>query len=120
MWLVSYRHYYTDQGIIDDTVSCAGFDMQGNLWIGNDVCINLRPQTMVFKRIGGMQGLPYSNITLVVGDPKDGVWIGTKGGLVRYRSSNVAPDQWKLMRGDRWIHGDGTQIESPIQYITIY
>jgi ligand-binding sensor domain-containing protein len=101
------RHHFTDAGQIDDTLTCLDYDNTGNLWIGNQFCLNVRHQNLIFDRVGGLEGLPYPNITVIAGDPRDGLWVGTKTGVIRYRESDAAPNKWKFMRGDRWIHGDG-------------
>lgn len=52
-------------GIIDDSVSSLGFDGSGNLWIGNDVCVNKMSADLTLDRVDGLAGLPYPNITSI-------------------------------------------------------
>lgn len=53
-------------GLIDASPKAMAFDRRGNLWIGNDVGINIQMKDLLFVKVDGLSGMPYGNITNLV------------------------------------------------------
>lgn len=99
-------------GVVDGPVSAMTFDLQGRLWIGNNVSLSRLNLDYTYDRIGPLQGLPYGNITAIVfvpgtenhnGNLGDRLWLGTtKGAAVLDAVSN----EFKYYYGPRWHPGN--------------
>ena len=84
---------------IDDSITALAYGPDGTLFIGNDICLNLRFANGSYARIDGPAGLPIANITslaidartLVETPPHDPalprVWIGSTMGAVLFDPS---------------------------------
>eukprot|EP01104_Vermistella_antarctica_P006857 TRINITY_DN1754_c0_g3_i1.p1 TRINITY_DN1754_c0_g3~~TRINITY_DN1754_c0_g3_i1.p1 ORF type:complete len:734 (+),score=146.91 TRINITY_DN1754_c0_g3_i1:742-2943(+) len=102
-------YYYVTPGIIDATPTALAFDSNNTLWIGNEVCINKLYTNLTLERIGGDQGLPYSNITSIEIADNGRVWIGSLKGMMAYSADEeYAPYPWRYFYGSRWMPGQLT------------
>ena len=99
-------------GVYDDAVSTMALDAAGDLYVGNDIALNVRAASDGgVTRIAGEQGLPYANITQIltgVTDPVGGsaqLWLGTAMGLAIRSSDPAADPPWRYLYGPRWHPG---------------
>jgi hypothetical protein len=98
--------------VVDGPVSAMTFDLDGRLWIGNNVSLSRLNVDYTFDRIGPLQGLPYGNITAVVfvpGNENDGgvlghrLYLGTTKGVAVL---DIVSNEFAYYYGPRWHPGD--------------
>lgn len=106
LWLGSWHgalmryDLYTDRFVaVNDTLSSPRAmmysfyeDDQGHFWIGSmgGGLIRFHPKTKAFKRYRGSRqpnDLPDDYVTALACDAKGNLWVGTTGGLCRYRAA---------------------------------
>eukprot|EP01051_Picozoa_sp_SAG22_P008563 SAG22_NODE_660_length_8069_cov_7.799951_5_plen_670_part_00 len=100
-------------GVYDDAVRSMALDRTGNLYVGNNIALNVR--TAVdgsVSRVAGEQGLPYANITAIVttvSEPAaphhEQLWLGTEMGVAVRSSDPAADPEWRYLFGPRWHPG---------------
>jgi hypothetical protein len=96
-------HFWYTNSNIDYNITALGFEPDGSLWIGNRDAVNVQTPNLQLHRIGGYE-LPYGNITAIpqlTGGPRQGVWLGTKWGLLRFDGTNRTG--WRYLNGPRWL-----------------
>ena len=90
-------------GVVDDAITSIAAH-RGDLLIGNPACLNvLSGSKRTFDRIGGDEGLPFGNVTVVLPADDASVFIGTTMGLILWERNQRT---WRYFYGDRYIVGD--------------
>lgn len=105
-------------GVYDDAPRSMEFDQvgggvgeKGDLYVGNDIALNVRAADGSVDRIDGDGGLPYANISAIlttVSSPIGGtgqLWLGTDLGLAIRSSDPDADPVWRYLFGPRWHPG---------------
>lgn len=89
---LEFRHFTSAEGLPSILTYFARFDARGNLWVGTDRGVGVYDgKTWVQYRRG--DGLVWDdcNTDAFFAEPDGTVWIGTSGGLSRYRESPNKP-----------------------------
>eukprot|EP01127_Copromyxa_protea_P019902 TRINITY_DN6553_c0_g1_i2.p1 TRINITY_DN6553_c0_g1~~TRINITY_DN6553_c0_g1_i2.p1 ORF type:complete len:615 (-),score=101.90 TRINITY_DN6553_c0_g1_i2:48-1892(-) len=111
-------HFWRTPGLVDDTPSSLAFDSKGDLWIANDVCINVLTLDLEFRRIAGNEGLPQANLTYVAVDNsypnQETIWFGSVYGLIKYTPTL---NSWKYFYGPSALPGSMTQGQTVYQVV---
>jgi hypothetical protein len=97
-------HYFRVPGIIDGPISSLEVDLNGALWIGNNVCMNIQHSNLTMERIGYQQGLISTNISsLSYCSHTNSIWVGSSL-LGAFRIPNTeSRNKWKYFFGPRWL-----------------
>jgi ligand-binding sensor domain-containing protein/two-component sensor histidine kinase len=85
------------------TALCAGRD--GSLWIGCAGKGVIRLQAGKFSYLTEAEGLPSAAVSCLLEDHEGSLWIGTEGGLTRYRLGKLTIFTDKQRLGDNWVRG---------------
>lgn len=93
-------------GDFDGPITTITADEENKIWLGNDLCVNLIHLNGTFQRFGGVDGLPFANITSL-SSTRGEVWMGTKMGIVRYSPRNSR--KWFYYYGMRFHPGTSVQ-----------
>merc|ERR1712137_258276 len=101
------------RGLIDGIITSFASDQDGNVWIGNDICVNVLHNNATFERIGPARGLPFTNVTSVSFDSTTNtMWVGSWVGAARLKDS-----KWSYYYGPRWIAGSDTQTGQNVTHV---
>jgi hypothetical protein len=85
---------------IDGPPTAMDYDSLGSLWIGTAVAVDVWWDNLTLSRFGGLEGLPFANITSVITSDTE-IWFGTASGVVRRDSEG----EWWYYFGSRWHPG---------------
>jgi hypothetical protein len=83
-------------------ISALAGDAEGNLWVGTPLGLSKRTKGGEWFHIQGKQGLPYEDITSIVVNGEDQLWIGTTHGVIHYRPDD-ADREWFYREGPRYV-----------------
>lgn len=78
------KRYTTEDGLIANDVTALLFDSQGILWIGSRAGLSVRQQGEISIDEEALQHR-FTNITTLVEDDQQGVWIGSYGQGILYK-----------------------------------
>jgi hypothetical protein len=99
-------------GVLDGPVTALAFTDNGDLYVGNDIALNIRwASSGVWSRVSGDMGLPMGNITALAVDVRSPLnraaqrWIGTSRGLAIWSTDPNADPAWHYLYGPRWHPG---------------
>ena len=90
-----------DRGLRSNSINCLFQDRRGNLWAGtSDGLHMLLPDGVNFTAYSKTDGLPDDNITSILGDDDDNLWVATlAGGLCRFTPRTSTPSS-NAQQGD--------------------
>ena len=78
-------------------------DSQGNLFVANDVSLNVRRPDGVVEQVDFSQGMPMNLSTTLALEPgTEALWIGGPIALLRW-SRGQDEDDWRYFHGDRFL-----------------
>ncbi len=114
------RHYTTQNGLLDDSVTSLEADNQGFVWIGTKSGLNVW-NGRDFKSFTTRDGLPDKFVSGVNVARSGTVWITTRVGMARFVDGHIAPfalqtesqgrspeylGAYEDRRGNLWAFGD--------------
>jgi signal transduction histidine kinase/ligand-binding sensor domain-containing protein len=114
------RHYTTDRGLLDDSVTSLEADKKGLVWIGTKSGLNLWTGHD-FKSFTTRDGLPDKFVSGVNVARSGTVWITTRVGMCRFIGGHIVPYAFQTesqgrspeylgayedRRGNLWAFGD--------------
>jgi hypothetical protein len=102
---LSSFHFFRAPGLLDATPSGLAFDASGNLWIANEVCVNVQAKDFTFRRVSGQSGLPQGNLTSIDVQPTNQqIWFSSVYGVIMF---DAVHEKWHYYYGK---HGASKKI----------
>ncbi|MCP4643971.1 MAG: hypothetical protein GY851_26245 [bacterium] len=102
---VRHVHYGNERGPLSSHVTGMCLDSRKTLWMATVAGLSARDDTGHWTSYRGRDGLPIEELTCIVIDAEDQLWIGSREGLIHFRPYHEGR-QWFYRQGQRYLPDD--------------
>ncbi|RXH54833.1 diguanylate cyclase/phosphodiesterase (GGDEF & EAL domains) with PAS/PAC sensor(s) [Granulicella sibirica] len=83
-------HYTMQDGLSSNEVYAMAFDLSGRLWLNTDAGVDVLEEGRWWRHYGSQKGLIWddTNSRALDVSPRGDVWVGTSGGMSRFRRAD--------------------------------
>lgn len=82
----SFQYIKASNGLANNNVNCVAWNEYGSIYVGTNLGYNEIKDDRIYY-ITTEDGLVHPEVSTIISDPRNVVWMGTMGGLVRFEPS---------------------------------